>query len=173
MTSTMIHTAKNPCKSASSVFYILFALALLLSACRTPEEPPIFASFAPTSPMYARLEIELNRSDQAGETGAGDITLTFISNGGLVIPFALTARGGELYLAQDLPGMGLQEGNVVSAEVLRTILIDSGVVSAGQFKITEAERTRKLVLQMTDPAQFEKMDLQGFQLLETNLAADE
>ena len=157
-------------KSIFSAFhFFLLSTAVLLSACSSPSDPNVYAAFAPASPVYARLDIQINRSGSAGNTGTGDISLTFTANDGGIFSFTLTADDGQLYHAQDLPAMGAAAGDLLGPDDLRRILVDSGTVSAGQFKVNDAERTIAVVLQLTDPSLTAAVHPEAFRLLETNL----
>lgn len=165
-TSTSQPQAPKRMRSAFAV--VLFAV-FLVTGCRPAAGPTVFAVYAPASPLYARLEIQLDRSSTAGSTGDGEIALAFTANDGSVFSFTLTAEGGSLFHAQAHPSLGIESGDLVEPAGLRQLLVDTGMVSAGQFKIPDAERTLALILQLTDPAMTAAVVPSGFRLIETNL----
>ncbi len=131
---------------------ILIASVLLLTtaltACMPGGQFTFQASYASAAGHFERVEIIASGPMPATGTPLtrADISLTFLSSAGTTRILNVTARYGELFLADAVAGTEYTDGDILDAETLRQTLIALGVASAGRFKIGDAEALLGLVL---------------------------
>ncbi len=155
--------------------FVLLSMALLLSACGPREGFHSRAVYAPLSPLFTQVEVEaageLDPRDNLSDRN--EVRLIFFSNSGRRAEVQLESRGGRLELAAGLPGTDFSRGRLIDPETLREVMIALDIVTAGQFKLPDAEELHGLIAAAARGPGAEPPSPVRFQLLESSVDFDQ